>query len=1025
MTRPSTLSRAPRPDALAAALVTLLPLAYFLPAARGLVFLAPDDGVIFNVPLRVAAANILRAGSPPLWNPYLFSGMPLHASAQGGLLFPLNWFYFLFDARAATNLMALSAYMLAALGAYLFARRGGASVAGSILTGVVYQSCGFMVAQLGHINVVQTAALLPWLLWAADGYGARGGRGYGLAVACVVMLQGFTGHQQTLAYSLLVAAAYAFVMSRASAGAARRFYLQTLALMAAGVLLAAAQILPTYELMRNSLRSAASYDFFTSFSLPPRFLLTFFAPYVAGGGDGRLFRAPYAGPPFYGEFIAYAGLGALMLAALAALLKPDARTKFWAAAAFVALALALGHHWPFGLYKVVYYVPGLNLFRVPARHVMEVDLALAVLAGRGLTALQSAPDRGRAKRLALVAGAAVFVLTCLVVTAGRPPDFKLAREAPVTLLRAPELFLPVVVAALSAWALWRFARRPGAAAALLLVGVVALDLMLWGQFSGWRVSSPKRDDAVWREPPPLKILRDAGAFGGEPFRILTAPHPFDPARETTGPMTSRSTDWVYWLQPDVYMMHGVENAAGYDGFGLARYSRLAGDMTVWGELPAPDRTLRGGGRELDVLGVRYLLAMSGKVAAAPGATPAAPALPATQTLGGQLFAEADLGAPGLKAGARLAFLTQPSEADRVALLTNMSFAAEAPDGARVATVRVLTADGRVFELELLAGRDTAEWAFDRADIRPRVRHGRAPVATSYAVEDPQGGYEGHTYAAALALPEKITVAGVEIEASAVAEAPELTLTVLRASLADSSGGTAVALRREWLTKKGLRVSGVLPGAGAAVREGVDAASKPEALPGGRASASSLTQDSRWRLVGEADGVVVYENLRALPRAWLASEALAASEEETLGVMRTGRLPSGQEWEPRRTALVEGPPGVSLGGAAGGGSVEFVSRSPNRVELKTNAPAPSILVLSENHYPGWRAEVDGRGVETLRVNYNLRGVELPAGPHEVRFTFRPKSALLGLLVSLATLAALALWATKFRAAGFGLKAGRKR
>ncbi|HEV3470829.1 MAG TPA: hypothetical protein VG148_16015, partial [Pyrinomonadaceae bacterium] len=807
MTRPSTSSRALRPERLAAALVTLLPLAYFLPAVRGQVFLAPDDGVIFNVPLRVAAAAILREGSLPLWNPYIFSGMPLHASAQAGLLFPLNWFYFLTDARAATNLMALSTYMLAALGAYLFARRGGASVAGSVLTSVVYQLCGFMVAQLGHINIVQTAALLPWLLWALDGYGSTGRRGCGLAAAFVVMLQGFTGHQQTLAYSLLVAAAYAVVMSRASAGAARRFYLRALVLLAAGVLLAAVQILPTYELMRNSLRSAASYDFFTSFSLPPRFLLTFFAPYLLGGGDGRLFRAPYTGGPFYGEFIAYVGLGALALAALAVILKPDARTKFWAAAALVALALALGRHWPFKLYAVVYYLPGLNLFRVPARHMMEVDLALAVLAGRGLTAVSSALDRGRAKRLTLAVGAVVLVATCLAVTVGRPAGFRLARAAPVTLLRAPELFLPVAVALLTAWALWRFARRPGSPATLLLVGVVALDLMLWGQFSGWRVSSPKREDVLWREPPPLKILRERGAFRGEPFRVLTAPHPFDPAREAVGPMTSRSTDWVYWLQPDIYMMHGVENAAGYDGFGLARYSRLAGDMTVWGELPAPDRTLRGEGRELDLLNVRYLLAMSEKVTAAAAAAPApAPPRPATQTLGGQPFAEEDLGAPGLKAGARLTFTTPPVEADRVALLTNLSWATEVADGARVAVVRVLSADGRVFELELRAGRDTSEWALDRADIRPRVRHARAPVGRSYAVEGPQGAYEGHAYAAALALPERVTVAGLEVETAAVAGAPELTLTVLRASLADSQGGEAAALRREWITKKEFRVS---------------------------------------------------------------------------------------------------------------------------------------------------------------------------------------------------------------------------
>ena len=54
------------------------------------------------------------------------------------------------------------------------------------------------------------------------------------------------------------------------------------------------------------------------------------------------------------------------------------------------------------------------------------------------------------------------------------------------------------------------------------------------------------------------------------------------------PPPSPPGDWMLALQPDVYMMHGIENAAGYDGFGLARYSRLAGDMKVWGELTDPN-----------------------------------------------------------------------------------------------------------------------------------------------------------------------------------------------------------------------------------------------------------------------------------------------------------------------------------------------------------------------------------------------------------------------------------------------------
>src|SRR5215210_752843 len=111
MTRPFNPRVRISTDRLAAAALALAPLLYFLPAVLGRVALCPDDGLLFNVPLRQAAAQIALGGSLPLWNPYIFSGMPLFASAQGGLLFPLNWFYLAFPTVAATNLMVISTYI--------------------------------------------------------------------------------------------------------------------------------------------------------------------------------------------------------------------------------------------------------------------------------------------------------------------------------------------------------------------------------------------------------------------------------------------------------------------------------------------------------------------------------------------------------------------------------------------------------------------------------------------------------------------------------------------------------------------------------------------------------------------------------------------------------------------------------------------------------------------------------------------------------------------------------------------------
>ena len=204
--------------------VAVAPLIYFVPATFGALVLSPDDAKTFNTPLRVTAATLIREGYLPLWNPYIFSGMPLHGAAQAGLLFPLNWFYLIPSPRLATNLMMLSTFVLAALGAYFFARRAGADIAGAIATSLIWQFSAFMIQQMGHTNVLHTAALLPWVLWSVDAYIVTGRRVYGVLLAALIALQAFAGHQQTFLYSFLLAGAYGLVMVRATNRARKLFH---------------------------------------------------------------------------------------------------------------------------------------------------------------------------------------------------------------------------------------------------------------------------------------------------------------------------------------------------------------------------------------------------------------------------------------------------------------------------------------------------------------------------------------------------------------------------------------------------------------------------------------------------------------------------------------------------------------------------------------------------------------------------------------------------------------------------------
>jgi hypothetical protein len=982
MADPSKLRLQFRSDHLAALALTLAPLVYFLPALSSGLVVSPDDGILQNVPFRVAAAHIVRSGHLPIWNPYIFSGMPLLGAAQGGILFPLNWFYLVFAASTSSNLMVLATFMTAALGAFLYARSTRTSVAGAAVTSLVWQAGGFLVNQISHINIVQTAAMLPWVLWAIERYAGSGNRKHAALIAVFVALQFFAGHQQAFTYALLLTLAYA-VVTGAVDFRQRKRYLASVGFVSFGLLLAAVQILPTWELLRNSLRDTASYDFFTSFSMPKRFVLTFVAPYLMGGGDGRLFRAPFLGPSFYTEYVPYAGLISLVLVVLAVWFSREWRTRFWVGVVVVGLLLAFGRYAPFSLNELTYYVPLLKLFRVPARHLLEVHFAVAVLAGRGFSCLESLRlrDDKRVVRVALLAAVVVLVLTCLAVTALRPAEFRLGRNAPVTLLRAPELFVPIVFAAISAFTIWWFAtKRRGAS--VLLFAVLALDLFIWGQFSGWYTSSQRIPPEYWTTPESVKLLQQNAPADSASYRILTTHLAFDPALSTE----KTNPGWVLWTEPDVYSMHRIHNAAGYDGFGLRRYSELAGQMKLWGELTDPNATLRSDSRELDILNVRYLVARREHPLPRQDEEVSADELEAAQSafgtpgekFGDYVFSKEDLPLPNIGPGKRLRVQVPAVAVDRVAMLTNLSFAEDVPDGAVVAKLHLHATDGRSFEFSLRAGADTADWAYDRPDLRARMRHRRAAVATSYDINDARFKYKGHTYLASFALPEKVVIESGELDPEPLSASPGALLSVFRVSLADTAGGKSYPLSTRMVT---IETS---------------------------AAKDRPAESEHWKFVAHGLDVNIYENTRALPRAWLASEVRVMDEEAMLQVIRTGYLPDGSKWDPQRTALVESELPAVLDGSATGGTVEVKTYEQNRLHLIAHASGASMLVLSENDYPGWRASIDDADAPIVRVNYALRGVVITAGEHEVSFVYRPWSITGGALVSFAAAVVLGLF-----------------
>ncbi|MEK7656604.1 MAG: hypothetical protein AAB412_02510 [Elusimicrobiota bacterium] len=88
----------------------------------------------------------------------------------------------------------------------------------------------------------------------------------------------------------------------------------------------------------------------------------------------------------------------------------------------------------------------------------------------------------------------------------------------------------------------------------------------------------------------------------------------------------------------------------------------------------------------------------------------------------------------------------------------------------------------------------------------------------------------------------------------------------------------------------------------------------------------------------------------------------------------------------------------------GQRVELLEDKPG--DLLARVHGPGLVVLSEAHYPGWTARRDGRPVPLELFEGAFPAVRL-SEPGSVRFRYRPASALLGALVSLATLIALGI------------------
>ncbi len=118
----------------------------------------------------------------------------------------------------------------------------------------------------------------------------------------------------------------------------------------------------------------------------------------------------------------------------------------------------------------------------------------------------------------------------------------------------------------------------------------------------------------------------------------------------------------------------------------------------------------------------------------------------------------------------------------------------------------------------------------------------------------------------------------------------------------------------------------------------------------------------------------------LEKAWLAGTATVLDDDAALARILSS------DFDPAREVVLSepasSPPDPSVAG-----TVTWELNDPDHRRLRVGTTGPALLVVSENWFPGWVAEVDGEPAEVRRANLTLQAVEIPsAGEHAVTLRF---------------------------------------
>jgi hypothetical protein len=477
-----------------ALLLALLAIAYADILFLGRGFYVSDLGV-YHYPMKHVVREAVRSGEFPYWNRLYSGGAPLAANPAYELFYPPQWLVYVLPFHVGVQFHILLHFAIAMMGMFLLLRRLGISIAAAAFGSIAFVFCGSYVSLSSKLPILFSVSWLPLALWLLMRFVESRTASRVLPLAVVLAMQWILGEPTVVMQTWAIIGGWSLLRILRKADDAKRFAGTLVIAIGSSLLLAAVQLLPAIDFVRDTVRTK-TFDFrvVANWSTPPIRLIELILPgvlrHVAAANGSALITTiyPFRADAYLTEI--YAGLLIVLLALAGVLAGVRGRWLFLATTA-ASVIVAMGEHTP--LLRILFDTGLFSAVRFPEKFLLTAAFAIAVWSAIVFDRLL-AGDRGVIR---WVSGLAII---WLLIAIALLLNFDDRRYFAVICVRA------AIIAA------WFWLVRTRRSHAIGIIGVALLAADLWYS----TLNAVPRARREFFDPPPVLAKVDAL----QPYRIF-------------------------------------------------------------------------------------------------------------------------------------------------------------------------------------------------------------------------------------------------------------------------------------------------------------------------------------------------------------------------------------------------------------------------------------------------------------------------------------------------------------------------